>query len=195
MVKREKEYNRDKGIALIIILVLITAIVIVGHGFIIRGDTELLCGRNMELKADMDYLAESGLAHAKGLIMYPHDLSGEPNIYFAQQQLYTGSDYYDVNVTKISDCNWRITSTAYRRVGGNNIAQSSLTAQMRLDPAIAFWSGTAVTLDPCMSITGDVYCNGVINNKGSINGDCFADSLTGNAATGAVKSKSTLYNN
>ena len=55
---------------------------------------------------------------------------------------------------------------------------------MRLDPDVAFWSGTAVSLSPVMSITGDVYCNGVLTNSGSINGDCFADSLTGNQATG-----------
>jgi len=194
MMKYERKYNRDKGIVLLIILVLITAIVVVGLGFIIRGDTELLCGRNMELKADMDYLAESGLEHAKGLIMYPHDLPGEPNKYLAQQ-LYAGSDYYDVNVTKISDCNWRITSSAYRQASGSKIAQSSLTAQMRLDPAVGFWSGTDVTLYPGMSITGDVYCNGVLTNSGSINGDCFADSLTGNAATGKVKPKTALQLN
>ncbi|MCJ7777929.1 MAG: LamG domain-containing protein [Sedimentisphaerales bacterium] len=205
MMKYERKYNRGtrcdsvaprrEGIALIIILVLITAIVVVGLGFIIRGDTELVCGQNMELKADMDYLAESGLEHARGLILNPQDVSEDYWPGDTEQQLNPDSnDYYDVTVDVCEPnwLNWQITSSAYRQAGGSSVAESSLTANLRLDPAVAFWSATPVLLDPCMSITGDVYCNGVINNKGSINGDCFADSLTGNAATGAVKSKSTL---
>ncbi|MGB8225757.1 MAG: hypothetical protein WCE45_02655, partial [Sedimentisphaerales bacterium] len=71
-----KYHNNAKGMALLIILLLVAMITIIGLGFIVRGDTELLCGRNMELRADMDSLAESGLEHAKGLIMYPQDLAG-----------------------------------------------------------------------------------------------------------------------
>ncbi len=176
-MKLYRQYNRGKGIALIIILVLITAIVVVGLGFIIRGDTELLCGQNMELKADMDYLAESGLEHARGLILNPQDVSEEEEHWWhaTEQQLNSDSnDYYDVTVDVCEPnwLNWRITSLAYRQAGGSSVAQSSLTAQMRLDdPAIGFWSGTAVTLYPGMSITGDVY--GVLPGSGSINGDRF----------------------
>jgi len=191
-MKLYRQYNRGKGIALIIILVLITAIVVIGLGFIIRGDTELVCGQNMELKADMDYLAESGLEHAKGLIMYPQDLATEYFTGAAAQQLVSGNDYYNVSVTKLSELNWQITSLAYRQAGGSSVAQNSLTAQMRLDPAIGFWSGADVSLGSSMNITGDVYCNGVLINAGSINGDCFADSLSGNAVTGQVKSKTDL---
>ena len=110
-MKYKKKYNHNKGMVLLIILAIVAAITIIGLGFIVRGDTELLCGQNMELKADMDYLAESGLEHAKGLIMYPQDLPDEP--YFTgatAQQLYAGSDYYDVSVTKLSEIDWQITS-------------------------------------------------------------------------------------
>lgn len=187
-----KYHNNAQGIALIILLVLIAAITIIGLSFVVRGDRELVCGQNMEMRTDMDYLAESGLEQAKGLIMYPQDLSTE---YFAgasQQQLAGGDDYYDVNVAKLSELNWQITSLAYRQTGGNRVAQNSLTANLRLDPAIGFWSWTDIVLNPATVITGDVYCNGVLTNSGSINGDCFADSLVGHSATGAVKAKTAL---
>jgi type II secretory pathway component PulK len=102
-MKFRKRYNRGKGMALIIILVLITAIVVVGLGFIIRGDTELLCGQNMELKADMDYLAESGLEHARGLILNPQDIDISGDCWSAaEQQLSPDSnDYYNVSVAKV----------------------------------------------------------------------------------------------
>jgi hypothetical protein len=184
--------NAREGMALLIILLLVAAITIIGLGFIVRGDTELLCGQNMELRADMDNLAESGLEHAKGLIMYPQDLAGEYWTGATSQQAYTGSDYYDVNVTKLSECDWQITSSAYRQVSGSRTSQSSLTAKMRLDPDVAFWSGTNVVFYPAMNIAGDVYCNGAAKNNGFLNGDCFADSLAGNPATGAVKAKTDL---
>ena len=186
-----KYHNNAKGIVLIIILMLVAAITIVALGFIVRGDTELLCGQNMEMAARLSYLAESGLAHARGLIMYPQDINID-GWSATGQQLVSGTDYYDVNVTKISDCNWQITSSAYRQVSGGRTAQNSLTALMRLNPAIAFWSGASVLLTQAANITGDVYCNGVLTNLGTINGDCFADSLTGNPVTGAVKAKTDL---
>ncbi|MFA5293213.1 MAG: LamG domain-containing protein [Phycisphaerae bacterium] len=194
-MKYEKRQTRSKGIALLIILVLVATIAIVGLGFIVRGDTELLCGQNMELKADMDYLAESGLEQAKGLIMYPHDLADEYFTGASAQQLVSGNDYYDVSVTKLSELNWQITSSAYRRVGGVNAAQSSFTANMRLDPDVGFWSGAAVMLYQGMNIAGDAYCNGAVKNNGVLNGDCFADSLSGNAITGQIKAKTALQLN
>ncbi|MCX5632205.1 MAG: LamG domain-containing protein [Phycisphaerae bacterium] len=189
---KSKKYKHSKGMVLLIILLLVAAITIIGLGFIVRGDTELLCGQNMELRADMDSLAESGLEHAKGLIMYPQDLAGEYWTGAISQQTYVGPDYYDINVTKLSECDWQITSTGYRQVGGSRASQSSLTAKMRLDPDVAFWSGTGVSLSPAANITGDVYCNGVLTNSGTINGDCFADSLAGNAISGQTKAKTDL---
>jgi hypothetical protein len=188
-MRYKNEKNRGKGAALLIVLLVVAAITIISLGFIIRGDTEFACGQNMELKADMDYLAESGLEHARGLILNPQDVNFTGA---TGQQLYTGSDYYDVSVARVSDCNWQITSTAYRKSGSVKTAQSSLTANLRLDPDVAFWSGTSVSLSPVLIINGDVYCNGVITNQGSINGDCFADSLTGNPASGSVKAKTAL---
>lgn len=187
-----KCHNNAKGMALLIILLLVAMITIIGLGFIVRGDTELLCGKNMELRADMDSLAESGLEHAKGLIMYPQDLAGEYFTGATSQQTYTGPDYYDVNVTKLSECDWQITSLAYRQVSGNRTSRSSLTAKMRLDPDVALWSGTDVVFYPAMNITGDAYSNGAAKNNGILNGDCFADSLAGNAISGQMKVKTDL---
>jgi hypothetical protein len=162
-----------KGSALLVVLFIVIAITILSLGFLSRSDVELACGENMILRTQMDYLAESGLEHARGLIL--NDSNYSENWTALRQRLYDGNDYYDVSVVKISELNWQITSSAYRRVNDDsNIAQSSLTANLRLDPAIGFWSGTPVlvTLCPGMSITGDVY--GVSPDSGSINGDRFA---------------------
>ncbi len=185
MVKREKEYNRGtrcdsdaprrKGMALIIILVLITAIVVVGLGFIIRGDTELLCGQNMELKADMDYLAESGLEHSRGLILNPQDVSGDYWPGTTGQQLVSGSnDYYDVavNFNELYPFNYQITSSAYRE--GSMSAQESLTAELRLNPCIVYWQGGNQDIPSEVNITGDAYFGSSVKNYGKINGDVYS---------------------
>jgi hypothetical protein len=191
-MRYKNKKTRGKGAVLLIVLLVVAAITIVSLGFIIRGDTEFACGQNMELKADMDYLAESGLEHAKGLIMYPQDMAMDYFTGATAQQLYTGSDYYDVSVTKLSECNWQIVSSAYRKAGSVKTAQSSFTANMRIDPDVAFWSGVPVSVHPGMSVTGDVYSNGAMANSGTLNGDCFTDSLTGNPASGSVKAKTAL---
>ena len=104
-MKYAEKLSRSKGVALLIILLVIAAITVVGLGFIVRGDTELACGKNMTVRANMDYLAESGLEHAKGLILNPQDVSTEYFTGATAQQLVSGNDYYDVSVTKLSEYN------------------------------------------------------------------------------------------
>lgn len=195
-MRYSEKHNRAKGMALIIILVLVTAITIIGLGFIVRGDTELLFGQNMEVRANMDYLAESGLVHAKGMLLGPQDTAGEFWAGANGNQLAAGSsDYYDVTVSKTpptSNLDFQIISKAYRMRSGSKFAANNITAQVRFDPDVAFWTLTPFTFYPCMNITGDVYCNGILKNAGSINGDCFADSLIGTLPTGSVKAKTAL---
>jgi hypothetical protein len=198
-MRYSEKHNCAKGVVLIIILVLVAAITIIGLGFIVRGDTELLFGQNMELKANMDYLAESGLAHGRGMLLAPQDTAGEFWAGANGNQLVSGSsDYYDVTISKTpptSNLDFQITSKAYRMRSGSKFATNNITAKVRLDPDVVFWSPGGFTFYPCMSITGDVYCNGVLKNSGSINGDCFADSLIGTLPTGAVKAKTVLQLN
>jgi len=178
----EKKYNCGKGIALIIILVLITAIVVIGLGFIIRGDTELLCGQNMELKADMDYLTESGLEHARGLILNPQDVTTDYWTGDTEQQLVSGSsDYYDVavNFNELYPFNYQITSLAYRENGGQRTAQSSLTAELRLNPCIVYWQSDNQDIPSEVNITGDAYFENSVTNHGRIDGDVYSAGTVG----------------
>ncbi|MCK5473259.1 MAG: hypothetical protein KAI59_04450, partial [Planctomycetes bacterium] len=103
------------------------------------------CGQNMILRAQMDYLAESGLEYARGLILNPP----EPNEYWTGevglQIVQDSNDYYDVGVVLFAGdpndpnqpCDYEITSTAYRKKGIDRIGQSSLTAELRVDPNAA----------------------------------------------------------
>ncbi len=164
---------------MLVVLFIVMAVTILSLGFLSRSDIELACGENMALRTAMDYLAESGLQHARGLILNPQDVGGEYWTDAARQQLVAGgNDYYDVAVTKLSNCNYRITSNAYREKGGERTGRSSLTAELRLDPCIALWTGTSWNSESKTTVNGDVYCNGDLSDSfwgyAVINGDAFA---------------------
>jgi cytoskeletal protein CcmA (bactofilin family) len=170
----ERNKTARRGYALVVVLLIIMAIAVLSMGFLARSDVELACGENMILKTQMDYLAESALEHAKGLILNPQDVASE-SWTAARQQLFAGSnDYYDVNVAKLGELNYRITGTAYREKGGEQVGRSSLTAKLRLNPCIAVQTGSQWTTEPGTTVNGDVYAKGDLGGLGNINGDAFA---------------------
>jgi hypothetical protein len=138
---KTKNKNRQKGVALLVVLFIIMVATILSVGFLTRSDTELACGENMMLRTQMDYLAESGLEHAKGRI-----LAKDPNAVGQwTSQLVAGSnDYYDVVVSPCvppfdpndpnKPCTYQITSTAYREKTGQRTGESILKAQLYVDP-------------------------------------------------------------
>jgi hypothetical protein len=141
--------------------------------------------QNMALRIQMDQLADSGLQHAKGLILNPQDIDISSGSWSASgQQLVEGTnDYYDVQVCPdlSDDCNYTIDCNAYHFSNGERTARSNLTAQLRLDPCIALWVGssTTTTLWSSFTVYGDVYCKDGLVNQGTIDGDVFANTLTG----------------
>ena len=185
-MRNKRNKTTRAGVALLVVLFIVMAITVLSLGFLSQSNVELACGENMVLRTQMDYLAESALEHAKGLILNPQDVNSEYWIGAAGQQLVAGSDdYYDVNIVKLRELNYRITSTAYREKGGEQIGCSSLQAELRLDPCIAFWTGASTTISSQITINGDVFCNNDLINNGTINGDVFAASLSG-VATGQL---------
>jgi hypothetical protein len=176
-------HGNKRGSALLVVLFVVMAITILSLGFLSRSDVELACGENMILRTGTDYGAESGLEHAKGLILNPQDINSEYWAGDVRQQLVGGSDdYYDVNVVKIGECNYQITCDAYREKNGEEIGRSGLEAQLRLDPCIALWTGSDATVWGGITINGDIYCNGTLVNIGIINGDVFANNVIGSIA-------------
>jgi hypothetical protein len=178
-----------RGIALLMVLLIVMAITVLALGFMNRADVELACGGNMLLRLQMDQLAASGLEHAKGLLLHPQDAS---TLYWqgaASQQLMAAasSDYYDVNVVRdASDyCTYDITCDAYRLNGTERMAQCRLLAQLRLDPCIGLWTGSDLDVRANWVIQGDLYAAGSVVNWGlpaHLNGDVFS----AGAAPGAV---------
>ena len=74
---RNKKYKTHRrGVALLVVLFVVMVITILSLGFLSRSDGELACGQNMVIRTQMDYLAESGLEHAKGLILRKQYLEG-----------------------------------------------------------------------------------------------------------------------
>ncbi len=163
------------GTALLIVLIIVMTITVLSLGFLSRSDVELACGANTILRTQMDYLAESGLEHAIGLIVNPQDVSSQYWTGAGGLQLVSGgNDYYDVNVVKLGECNYQITCDAYRMKNGEKTASSRLTGELRLDPVIAFWAGGSWQSEVQTTVNGDVYCNGTLEGEADINGDAFA---------------------
>ena len=182
-----------KGAALLVVLFIVMAITILSLGFLSRSDVELACGRNMILRTQIDYLAESGLEHARGLILNPQDVDSEYWTGAAAQQLVADStEYYDLEIVRDDSdptdrCNYTIDCNAYWLEGGERVGRSGLRAQLRLDPCIALWIGNDATIRNGITVNGDVYCNGALVNGGAIDGDAFANSLSGNSISGQLK--------
>lgn len=195
-MKPLKRKERE-GAALLVVLFVVMAITIMSLGFLSQSDVELACGQNMILRTQMDHLAESALEHARGLILNPQDVSPEYWTGANGVQLVAGSDdYYDVKIARddsspTNRCNYIIGSRGYRLDGGETVGRSSLSAELRLDPCIAFWTGDDTTVWSGVTISGDVYCNGTLTNSGVINGDVFAGSLSG-SVTGQHKATADL---
>ena len=166
-----------RGVALLVVLFIVMAATVLSLAFLSSSDVELACGQNMTLRTEMDYLAESALEHARGLILNPQDIDGQYWAGAERQQLYAGQDYYDVDVNQLGPSNYQITSTAYRERAGRQVGRSSLQAELRLDPVIALWTGADTTINSGTTISGDVYCNGTLTNAGTINGDVFCNEL------------------
>ena len=178
MISMNAKNNKKarSGVALLVVLFIVMAITILSLGFVSRSDVELACGQNMILRTEMDYLAESGLEHARGLILNPQDVSTEFWMGDTNLQLTSGSDFYEVSVDRDANdfCNYIIDCNSYRLQGTDTIGRSSVRATLRLDPCIAFWTGSSTTLSPQITINGDVYCTGDLTNNGIIGGDVFA---------------------
>jgi len=188
-----------RGSVLLVVLFVIMAITILSLGFLTRSDAELACGQNMALRLQMDQLADSGLQHARGLILNPQDIGTEYWTGAQAQQLVTGSkDYYDVAVVRNESdttdyCNYTIDCNAYRMSNGEEVGRSNLTAELRLDPSIALWVGTGTTLWSNVTINGDVYCNGSLTTQRKISGDVFASTLSPpDYKTGQLKTPAEL---
>jgi hypothetical protein len=176
-----------KGAALLVVLFIVMVITISSLGFLSRSDLELACGQNMALRTQMDYLAESGLEHAKGLILNPQDLASEYWTGATGQQLVAGNDYYDVAVVRDDSditnlCNYIIDSNSYRLRSGEKIGRSNIRAELRLDPCIAVWTGKNTTIWSGVTINGDFYCKGTLTNNGAIDGDVFAIGMSGSGS-------------
>ncbi|MHC4637307.1 MAG: hypothetical protein ACYTBV_07360 [Planctomycetota bacterium] len=166
------------GAALLVVLFVVMAATILALGFLSRSNSDLLTGNNMILRAQMDYLAESGLEHARGLLLNPQDITGEYWTGATRQQLVAGSeDYYDIQVTKLGQSNYQILCEAYRERNGVKIGRCALQSELRLDPCAGIITAGAWVSEPLTTINGDVICGGNLGRYevgADINGDAYA---------------------
>ncbi len=189
MMLKKNKTNRS-GAALLVVLFVVFAATVLSLGYLSKSNVEVACGENMILRTQMDYLAESALVHARGLILTPQDASSEYWTGGVGQQIVSGSDdYYDITIARDNSnpqnfCNYLISCQAYRMEAGQKIANSNLIAELRLDPGIAYWQGVNRTIPAMATIYGDVYCDDNLSISGSVNGDIYAKGTITGSATG-----------
>lgn len=180
--------NNRRGVALLMVLFLVGAISILSLGFAIKADTELSCGRNVELRMQMDYLGLTALNHAKTLILNPQDVATSAQGYWQGdtdlQIEVGGEDFYDITVSRSTtgftpESTFDVTCHAYRFDGVSKISVTNIQAQLRLDPCIAYWAGGNSEMHANMKVYGDTYCNGSLFSNGQIYGDVFSQGYSG----------------
>ena len=174
------------GVALLVVLFVIMVITVTSIGFLSKSNVELACGRNMELWTEMGYTSESGLEEARGLTISPQEIDSEYWTGGVGRQIAVGDDYYDLAIVRDDSdptdrCNYTIDCESYRLEGGEKVGRSNLTAQLRLDPCIAYWVGTHERMSRRITINGDMYCAGILGTRATINGDVFANSTISGA--------------
>ncbi|MFA5422577.1 MAG: LamG-like jellyroll fold domain-containing protein [Phycisphaerae bacterium] len=175
--KKHKMLTARRGAALIIVLGVVMVVTVVALAYLSRSDGELQYGQNMLLRTQVDYLAESALEHARGLLLNPQEISGEYWPGAASQQLEAPSDYYyDVAVEPNGIYGYKINCEAYRYNGSERTAQSSLEAMLELNPCVAYLSNStsARQLSSRFNIVGDAAGN--LLNYGTVTGQIYSTS-------------------
>lgn len=182
-MKTMRNKKTRSGVALLVVLIIVMVITVASLGFITRADRELVCGQNVGLRMQMDYLSQSALAHAKALILNPQSVDTTAVGYWqggSGLQTVAGSDdYYDINIVRDSSdptdhCDYTVTCTAYRISSGQKIAQSNLTAGFRIDPCIALRTGDSWASEPQVTVYGDTYCGGSLGGAAGLYGDGYS---------------------
>ena len=182
--------SRRRGVALLMVLLIVLAITILATGFVAGTDTELACGANTLMRVQMDQLAESGLEHARGLLLHPQDVPADFWTNGAtDQQLAAGSrDYYDVRTTRDVNqptdyCTYDITCEAFRLVGSERTGRSRLAATLAAGPLHRTVEQRQPRFPPdvaaSMAICAAEARSSAWRRQPSIDGDAFTDSLKG----------------
>lgn len=182
MNRADRKSGCRRGAALLVVLFIVMAITLISFGFIAKSDMELACAANVPLRMQMDYLAQSGLEHAKVLMINPQEVDTDAQGYWLGAtglQVASGDDYYDLAIVQssIGDtavCTFDIECSAYTLTDGERTAVSELNATLRLDPFIAYWQDGNNSLPGMMVVNGDVYCDDNIQINGDVNGDVLA---------------------
>ena len=188
-IVRHQASFRRRGVALLMVLLIILAVTILATGFVAGTSTELACGANTLMRVQLDQLAQSGLDHARGLVLHPQDVPADfwTNGATDQQLAAQSRDYYNVQATRdvnqLTDhCTYEITCEAFRLVGSDKTGGSHLSATLRLDPCIGLWSNGNLDFRQTWLLYGDLRSGGKIASMAaasSVNGDAFTESLQG----------------
>jgi hypothetical protein len=166
----------QKGAVLLVMLIVIFTVTVLSIGFLSRSDVQLAVGENTVVRYQMDYLAESGMEYAKGIILSPQQLSSQYWTGVTAGQLTPDSnDYYDITVSKIGGMNYNVNCVAYREINSENVARSALKSELRIDPCIGYYQKDKKELPSQVTIEGDVYFGDEADIFGDIYGDVYSN--------------------
>lgn len=194
---KQRDKNFRSGIAAFTVLFIAVAAAIIALGLITRTDRALATGKNIKRYMQTTYLAESGLTHAKTLLMYPQNIDiaatgywqGDSGLRIEDTDTEdagveaTGSDKYDLTITQVDSLTYDITSYAYCLDGTEKTARYCLQARLHLDPYITYWQTLQMALPAEVTINGDLYCDDDMELFGSVDGDVYAKRTITNSGT------------
>jgi|GEM_PF-1289529 len=131
---KKRRGRRQNGSVLLSTLFIVIAVTTISMGYLYRADMTLASGRNFELRNQSDYLAWSGLEHARALIQ------GDPNTPDPNNIVWPIPDtsnefYYELHTVEIpqtgSDRLYQVACrVVYDPVGTENKAQSDLRVKV-----------------------------------------------------------------
>ncbi|MCD6394985.1 MAG: hypothetical protein J7M40_15960, partial [Planctomycetes bacterium] len=66
--------NMRSGVVLLVVLFVSMVVAVISLGILARASRQMACGDTVAARLKLDYLAESGLVHAKTLLLNPQEV-------------------------------------------------------------------------------------------------------------------------
>ncbi|KKL25940.1 hypothetical protein LCGC14_2400260, partial [marine sediment metagenome] len=176
---KHRHINNQKGIALVLVLMLVAVGTILGMGLIASSTVRVIGAQNLVHAARAHYLAESGLSHALHVLksdpesligsaatpLGPYYLQDDQDCYYfySTQDAFNSNVYYLTAKSYVNGLSRRASYTVFcQRQRLNKLTQSVLIG------------GSAVALPDSLTVNGDIQSNGGrLSNYASIVGDVY----------------------
>jgi hypothetical protein len=178
--------------ALILVLITVGLAAALAAAFLGLAGVRAMTSQNLTASAEAKALAESGLAEAAYFLSYPHVVDpSQPDAIWTgvvHRQLDPGiSDYYDVSVTVDAADPLRVTATSTAHIFGTDTERYSRTVRetylVNRGFSHALMADRNLYIPVNVTVNGNVYAKGLVQNYGTVNGNIQANSTISGSGT------------